>query len=287
MEFLFILFAIILLLTLLALVLKIFVGIGQFATHSFNYATGYKLKHWWHTKILPYRIKPSYREALGRIEYYKSLSAENRRLFEKRVQEFISVKTFVSRSQNLVITDEMKALIAASAVKLTFGLPGIYFVHFYRILIYPDNYYSSITRQYHQGEVNRAGIIVLSWTNFERGFNDPSDGRNLGLHEMAHALLLEDMIVNGEYEFLNRDILRNWDHIANQEIYKIRNGEPTIFRDYGGANRHEFFAVAIELYFEQPETLKSYDPGIYSTLSELLNQDILLITNKKGGQMPA
>ncbi len=287
MEFLVILFGIIALLTFVALIVKIFIQTAQVATYSFNYATGYRLKHWWHTNVLPYRIKPTYRDALTRVNYYESLSEENRRLFEKRVQEFISIKKFVSRSKNLIITDEMKALIAASAVKLTFGLPGIYFVHFYRILIYPDNYYSSITRQYHQGEVNRAGIIVLSWTNFERGLQDPADGRNLGLHEMAHALLLEDMIINGEYEFLNRETLRDWDHIANQEIYKIRNGEPTIFRNYGGTNRHEFFAVAVELYFEQPEGLYKYNPKIYATLSNLLNQDILLITKKKGGQQPA
>ena len=90
----------------------------------------------------------------------------------------------------------MKALIAGSAIQLTFGYPDVDFGHFWRILIYPDNYYSTITHRYHKGEVNIKGIIVLSWKSFKEGFADSTDGRNLGFHEMAHALRLINIVEN-------------------------------------------------------------------------------------------
>ena len=37
------------------------------------------------------------------------------------------------------------------------------------------------------GSINEEGIY-LSWAHFLREFNDYTDGQNVGLHEMAHAL---------------------------------------------------------------------------------------------------
>ncbi len=227
-------------------------------------------------------IKPAYRKVLEEKSwYYLALDSDQRKVFERRVQEFISMKRYISRSKSLEITDEMKALIAASAIQITFGLPPIYFRHFHRILIYPDNYYSTITRKYHKGEVNRAGIIVLSWSNFLDGINEHNDGKNLGLHEMAHALMLENMIANSEFDFLNRKHLVQWQELARQEITRIREGRQSPFRQYGGSNHHEFFAVAVELYFEQPEVLVQYNFQMYATLSAMLNQNVIEL--KKAG----
>jgi MtfA peptidase len=115
----------------------------------------------------------------------------------------------------------MKAMIAGSAIQLTFGYPDIYFVHFWRILNYPDNYYSTITRRYHKGEVNRRELIVLSWKSFREGFADPSDSRNLGYHEMAHALRLINIVANEEYDFYDQDTMNEFEDEANLEIKKI------------------------------------------------------------------
>jgi len=129
------------------------------------------------------------------FKYYNALNPTDKKLFENRVQKFINLKQFIPRGMEKV-TDEMKALIAGSAIQLMSGFPKIYFAHFRRILVYPDNYYSDISMQYHKGEVNMGGLIVLSWKNFVDGYIDQTDGRNLGLHEMAHALRLENAIRN-------------------------------------------------------------------------------------------
>jgi MtfA peptidase len=227
------------------------------------------------------KIKPAYKEALEKhFSYYKKLNDKEKTTFEKRVQYFINIKKFIPRNLPKV-TDEMKALIAGAAIQLTFGLPRIYFFHFDKIIVYPDKYYSLINKRTHKGEVNvRSGIIVLSWKYFVQGYIDPKDSINLGLHEMAHALRLENRIMNGEYRFLDEKTLIKWDNLAGAEMAQGLCGENGFFREYACENKHEFFAVAVENFFERPQALYDYNRELYATMSRLLNQDTLQIQNR-------
>lgn len=205
--------------------------------------------------------------------FYRHLPSESKQRFEKKVFQFIRTKQFIPRNVSSV-TDEMKALIASSAVQLTFGLEDVSLKHFDKILVYPDNYYSSINQTYHKGEVNpRLKAIVVSWRAFVEGYAEPHNGINLGLHEMAHALKLENVIQNGEHNFFDPDEYNKWLALAKDEISKIREGKESLFRSYASSDEDEFFATGMEVYFEQPHKLFDYNPELYQTLSNLLNQD--------------
>jgi len=207
--------------------------------------------------------------------YYQILPAKEKKRFEKRVQRFINLKQFIGRDFEQV-TDEMKALIAGAAVQLTFGLPGIFLSHFKKILIYPNNYYSTINLKFHKGEVNpKHGIIVLSWHSFVEGFLDHNDSMNLGLHEMAHALRLENNIFNKEFKFLNQEALQLWTTEAEKEIEKSKSSGQSFFRRYAFTDEQEFFAVAVENFFEKPADFSRYNLALYRALARLLNQDPL------------
>ncbi len=221
---------------------------------------------------LPYK----YKEILNKyFPYYCQLNSKNQELFRQKLQYFIHVKDFIPRNIESV-SDEMKVLISACAVQLTFGFPKVMLSHFKRILIYPDNYYSTINQQYHKGEVNpRLQAIVLSWSSFVQGYIDSNNGRNLGLHEMAHALRLENRIFNGEYDFLDKDTLAEWYQLAEDEISRIRVGESRMFRDYAGTNHDEFFSIAVENFFERPAQFFEQMPVLYALMSKMLRQDPL------------
>lgn len=228
-------------------------------------------------KYLLFReLNPEYLSILKRSSrYYNELNASDKHLFEKRVQKFITMKKFEARGGLQKVTSEMKVLIAASAIQVTFGYPGVYFKHFWRILLFPDNYYSGITNKYHRGEVNLRGLIVLSWNHFLSGYLDPVDGRNLGLHEMAHALRLENAIRNAEYDYIDEDVLSAFDTEIKAEKQKIDSGSSSFFRKYAAVNEHEFFAVAVENFFERPEELNNHNAYLYKIMTELLRQDPL------------
>ncbi|MBA4054074.1 MAG: DgsA anti-repressor MtfA, partial [Marivirga sp.] len=159
------------------------------------------------TKILP--VPQRYRDILQKyFPYYQNLTDQDKAEFEGKVCLFLYGKRFIPRDISEV-TIEAKVLIAATAVQLTFGLSDVYLRHFSKILVYPNDYYSVISKRFHKGEVNPMfGIIVLSWQSFIDGFINPTDAVNLGLHEMAHALRLENVIRNEEYQFFDEELLR-------------------------------------------------------------------------------
>jgi Mlc titration factor MtfA (ptsG expression regulator) len=211
--------------------------------------------------------------------FYNALSDQNKVYFERRVQEFIRLKEFIPRGGISDVTPEMKTLIAGSAIQLTFGYPAIYFRHFKRILIYPNDYYSTITRKYHKGEVNRRGIIVVSLSSLKEGFVDSADGHHLGLHEMAHALRLINIVNNDEYDFYDRKTMEAFDRKAHIEIKKMLQGEKraSFFRDYSSTNLEEFFAVAVEAFFECSGEFREYSPELYHLLSKILKIDPIVV----------
>jgi MtfA peptidase len=212
---------------------------------------------------------------LSNFVVYKLLSETGRELFEKRVCRFIAMKNFRSGKSIPHITDEMRIMVAASAIQLTYGYPDVYFNHFKTIILFAEEYYSSITGYYHEGEVNAGGAIVLSWKNFMSGYNNPTDGRNLALHEMAHALRLTNIVDNEEYDFIDRKTMQLFEKEAIFEIKKTENGENTFFRSYSAANLQEFFSVAVECFFEQPVEFREYNPTLYQLLSRILKIDLL------------
>jgi MtfA peptidase len=229
-------------------------------------------------RVLP--TPQAYRDILQKyFKYYQLLSPPSKSKFERKVVNFVYGKRFIPRHIDEV-TVEAKVLIAASAVQLTFGLPDIYLRHFSRIIVYPNDYYSSITKRYHKGEVNpRFGIIVLSWQSFVNGYITPDDAFNVGLHEMAHALRLESIIRNEEYDFFDQDLLARFDDIADTFCVNLQNtGATSIIRPYACSNKHEFFSVAVETFFERPTQLRNELPEIYNILTRLLAQDPLKTT---------
>lgn len=219
-------------------------------------------------------LKPEYKDILeGSFYYYHTLNDKNKRLFEKRLQKFMDSKNFLAAGELDYVTPQMKTLISASAIQLTFGLPGVYFRHFRDIHVHPDYYFSEGMQQFNAGEVHKSGLIMLSWRDFVEGYVHPDNGRNLGLHEMAHALRLENMIKNEEYGYFDWDDIQTINKYTVEESNKIRAGEETIFRPYAAVHYQEFFAVLIEVFFEQPQLLYDYHPHLYWVTSRLLRQN--------------
>jgi hypothetical protein len=229
------------------------------------------------TRILP--VPQRFRDILLKyFPFYQKLSPENKAIFEKKLVRFLYSKRFIPRNV-AEVTIEAKVLISASAVQLTFGLPHIYLQHFHTILVYPNDYYSSITKRYHKGEVNPLfGMIVLSWQSFVDGYIYPNDSFNVGLHEMAHALRLENIVRNEEYHFFDEALMEKLDAFAHDYCSGPEQPGSEFIRPYACTNVHEFFSVSVENFFERPVAFRNTLPELYSILAKLLNQDPALLT---------
>jgi len=214
---------------------------------------------------------------LRKNNFYKELSFSGKERFLYRTINFMFDKDFAGMN-GAVVTEEMKLLISASAVQLTWGLKEYKLQHYHTIRIYPEIFYSRMMDTYLKGGATKNGVIFLSWKDFVAGYATPDDKYNLGLHEMAHALKLD--VIHGEYYDVHfGENLNEWIQTAMPEFEKIRSGKTSFLRDYAGTNMHEFFTVSIEHFFEVPAEFKQALPELYNHLSYILQIDPL---NKSG-----
>jgi Mlc titration factor MtfA (ptsG expression regulator) len=206
------------------------------------------------------------------VDYYKRLPEKKKKYFEHRVVIFLLKHPIIPR-ENIVVTPQMRVLIASASVALTFGFKRYTYTSFRSILVYPDIYFSSITEQYHKGEFNpKSQVLVFSWKHFLEGNSITNDNINLGLHEFAHALHFEMKME----QHPNSNYFKKYFLKLLLEIRKAEKREKllntTYFRQYAFENKYEFLAVLIENYFETPDVFQKEFPVFYQKIRRMLNQ---------------
>lgn len=84
---------------------------------------------------------------------------------------------------------ESQILIGATYIMRTFGMRKYIVDVFDKIIIYPNEYFSTHSEQYHKGEFNpMIKVVAFSWKHFEEGFAIDNDNLNLGIHEFSHVI---------------------------------------------------------------------------------------------------
>ncbi|MFA6922686.1 MAG: zinc-dependent peptidase [Bacteroidales bacterium] len=213
---------------------------------------------------------------LRKYKYYRNLPKILQKKFSRRVREFIEKKNFEGRKE-LEVTNEMKLQISATAIMLTFGFEKDYLLSgLETIIIYPEDFFSNSTKTYNKGETNMDGVVVFSWKDFLDGFKDEHDNINLGLHELAHAFVLENKYIETLSECFDINYERLGEMMVESNLIE-KTKELKFFREYAYANKMEFIACAIETFFESPEVFKKELPELYNVIAGMLNQDV----NKK------
>lgn len=206
------------------------------------------------------------------FSFYQRLNSKEQIVFRHRVAKFINTKVFVGR-EHLVPTDEMKILIAATAVMLTFGFRNYLIDLVDIIIIYPKVYYSQINETHHKGETNpQLKTIVFSWEDFETGYRIGDDNLNLGIHEFGHAIHLNTFRNSDVSSLIFRDGFNELTKYLQQNE-KVRQDliESKYFRAYAYTNQYEFFAVLLENFIETPIGFKSKSPELYGYIKQMLN----------------
>src|SRR5438552_6416617 len=158
------------------------------------------------------RARPFPKEWLTLIQrhvlFFYKLSAMNRAELLGHVQVFLAEKRFEGCG-GLAITDEIRVTIAAQACLLLLHRRTDYFPGLLTILVYPSTYMVEEKRQtedhvWEEGTMTRLretgrrmAKLVLSWDAAKSGAADPSDGKNVVLHEFAHQLAYENFAADG------------------------------------------------------------------------------------------
>lgn len=204
--------------------------------------------------------------------YYRSLNKMGRDRFLRRVLLFMEAKKF--EYIDVEPDESMPLLVSAAAVQLTFGLEQYRLDYFRTIHILRDKYRYGPYNMPFEGHVSEDGIY-LSWNHFIREFTDYSDGQNVGLHEMAHALTYVNFTVQDGRDNAFHEHFTEFSAVARPIFERMQAGESTLLDPYAATNYQEFWAVCIETFFERSNSFKRQLPELYISLCALLNQDPL------------
>ncbi|WP_245940187.1 zinc-dependent peptidase [Seonamhaeicola aphaedonensis] len=260
---------------LLTLFAVLFFMVLRYVTKLFEMA--YVIKHkrplYTHFYIFKRKLSLSQKSILKKkFTFYNKLPFQYQVYFEHRLASFIKDKDFLGR-QGVIVTEEMKVLISATAVMLTFGFRDFYIGLISKIVIYPKEFYSKSNNAYHKGEFNpKFRALVLSWKDFEKGFEDGKDNLNLGIHEFTHAIHLNSIKERDVSSTIFSDSFKELSEILSRHEY-LREAliSSEYFRRYAFTNQFEFLAVAIESFIETPHEFKSQFPRVYNKVKQMLN----------------
>ncbi len=201
---------------------------------------------------------------------------------------FLGEKRFEG-ARGLEITDEVRLTIAAQACLLILNHDDpSYYPRLRSIIVYPHRYIAqaekrgvggvvSAGKQSRLGESWDSGYVVLSWDDVRRGACCTNDGHNLVYHEFAHQLDSESGSTEGAPVLPDRTLYSTWAQVLGNEFAALRKaasfGEPTLLRKYGATSPAEFFAVATEVFFEQPAAMQRTHPELYEQLKAFYRHD--------------
>jgi MtfA peptidase len=209
------------------------------------------------------------------IKYYNRLNLEEQRKFLFRTYQFQQSKHF--HYIEVEANTEMPILVSAAAVQLTFGLDKFKLNYFDDIFILRDDYHYGFYSRPFMGHVDQTGIY-LSWDNFIKGISGQVFNCNVGLHEMGHALAYVNFVTQTEEDKHFKKEFIDFSKVARPIFTGMQEGRKNLLGDYAATNYHEFWAVSVEVFFENPIQFCQELPELYEAMSRVLNQDPLNFT---------
>jgi MtfA peptidase len=222
-----------------------------------------------------------------RVPYARLLPRDLQAQLEQHIQVFMAEKSFIGCAGQ-EISDEVRVTIAAQACLLILNRKSDYYPNLRQILVYPGAFLVERVRpepsgvlqeERHalSGESWTQGQVILSWEDALQGAAVVDDGRNVVIHEFAHQLDQQKGYANGAPWLGRRDRYPGWSRVLGEEFARLQQqallGEPSLFSYYGATTPAEFFAVASEVFFEQPRPMASMYPALYQELRTLYRVD--------------
>ena len=222
----------------------------------------------------------AWRSPLDALPFYSLLPGETQERFRDLLKVFIWSKQWEGAG-GFELRDEHKVVIGATAVRLVVGLDLSYYDKIKSIVVYPNTYSHPDSHGRVLGQVSRLGALVLSWTAVKSGIRSPDDGRDTTIHEFAHALDLADGVFDGLPPQREMQHVRPWCDVMQTHYDGMQDRRPSrrhVLREYGATNPAEFFAVASEVFFEQPGLLKAKKSDLYGVMRAFYGFDPIVKT---------
>lgn len=212
-----------------------------------------------------------------RVTGYVRLPAEVRTRVEAWMKIFLAEKSFVACGGLQRVDDDMAVAIAGNACLLLAGRnpaggPGGCFPTVNSVLVYPDVFCTParavlsgsgaeiVGTETRAGEAAPWGTVVVAWREVLAAGAFAGNGCNVVLHEFAHHVRPSGNALLEVLETGWRRLRAEGDHTGILDLY-------------GAENREEFWAVAIEAFFEDSIRLRAGHGELYAALAAFFALD--------------
>jgi len=231
-----------------------------------------------------------WRQAIAQLDGIRHLTPAERHHLRELASLFLHIKSF-SGAQDLIVTDEMRTLIAAQACLLILKLDLSYFDDWYEIILYPEPFVVRrevvdgvglvhSDQQVLGGEAWTRGPVVLSWADACPGARPHGACSNVVLHEFAHKLDMLNGAANGMPPLHATMHRQTWTQVFEQAYTELQGAldshHHTGIDPYAATNPAEFFAVISECFFTCPRHVMHFSSALYDQLRQFYRQDPLL-----------
>ncbi len=192
-------------------------------------------------------------------------------------------------AQGLGLTERMRVSISAQATRLLLGVPIDDFPSLGNVLVrrtparitQPRRTRGGVVQggaHHIAGQAAHDGSIVLVWPVVRRNSMAPASRTNVVYHEFAHRLDMSNGSTDGTPPLGGKDHQARWAEVMQVAYERAERGE-SMLRGYAATNPAEFFAVATEAFFCQPDELRFEEPVVYSALRAFYRQDPATLTD--------
>jgi Mlc titration factor MtfA (ptsG expression regulator) len=209
-----------------------------------------------------------------RLPLYESLDDAGRERFERDVQFVLDEYSFEG-VKDVTVTDELRLSVAAGVATLLHGRPSWELPGSTSVLFYPgrfnDTYYDGADAAY-DGMAHQQGPIILTAPAVADSWADPHDADNVVLHELAHLFDFDNEGPDGVPSLVASASASEWQALVRREMRRVQRGR-CILRPYAAEAPSEFFAVAVETFFEQPERMARQHEELFRALVAFFHLD--------------
>ncbi len=211
---------------------------------------------------------------------------DRRALYEGVVQLLLAEKRFEGAG-GIEVTDDMRLAIAGQAALLQLRAGADYYPGLHSIVIYPTAFTVAHERPDEAGLVHLDedelsgeswghGAVVLAWDDVRRE-SKRRDGYNVVLHEFAHQLDDQTGEGDGTPVLHDRQLAARWlaafQPAFEEHARRLRRRREVLFDEDAAESPAEFFATAVELFFEFPRELRREYGAVYEVLAAWLELD--------------
>lgn len=218
---------------------------------------------WWHQRRPP-ELPAMLRHLINtQLPFYQELDVEEKTRFRNRMVWYMEATEFMPQGMESVPLD-IKGVIAATVVQMTFGLEDYRLSKFEHIIVYPHPFPSpQFPDKWHASEIyEEDGVIMFSAEQLMPAFLQPQRYFSIGLYEYAR-------VFRRCYPGVSFPV---FDENSWPALEQVSGFQKSLIEKWVGLPNLDVTAVAVVFFFVFPEKFRAILPEAYEKLAEIFRQ---------------